>query len=125
MTTLIDCVFQIFFLECSVIVLVNAVNVKWHVKRQCIEQMKFEDRNDSTYMTIYFDKLEISKSTELPAYNSTRFLADIGGLIGLLIGMSLLSVFEVLVCLALYAVDKTCLLSVSRNCLCNLHHRNF
>ena len=87
--------------------------------------MKYEDRNDSTYMTIYFDKLEISKSTELPAYNSTRFLADIGGLIGLLIGMSLLLVFEVLVCLALYAVDKTCLLSVSRNCLCNLHHRNF
>ena len=66
--------------------------------------------NSYVYLTIYFEDIEIMKTTELPAYDSTRFLADVGGLIGLLIGMSLLSLFEVLVCLALYAFDKLCLL---------------
>ena len=62
------------------------------------------------YLTIYVENLEIMKTNELAAYDSTRFLADMGGLIGLLIGMSLLSVFEVLVCLGLYTFDKLCLL---------------
>ena len=56
-------------------------------------------------LTIYYDKLEIIKSTELPAYEYTRFMADIGGLIGLIIGMSFLSVFEVIICIALCTLD--------------------
>ena len=58
------------------------------------------------YMTIYFGKLEISKTTEQPAYDHTRFIADIGGLIGLLVGMSAISVFEVCACVCLYVIDR-------------------
>ena len=64
-------------------------------------------------LTIYYDKLEILKSTELPAYDTTRFLADIGGLMGLVIGMSFLSVFEFIICLALYVVDFVLMLLLS------------
>ena len=62
------------------------------------------------YMTIYFGKLEISKTTELPAYDHTRFMADIGGLIGLLVGMSAMSVFEVCACIGLYIADMILML---------------
>ena len=60
---------------------------------------------DMIALTLYFDKLEITRSSEMEAYDSTRFMADIGGLVGLLIGMSMLSVVEVFVCFALYLVD--------------------
>ena len=60
---------------------------------------------DMIALTLYFDKLEITRSSEMEAYDSTRFMADIGGLVGLLIGMSMLSVVEVCVCFALYLVD--------------------
>ena len=56
-------------------------------------------------LQIYFETREITKITEVLSYDTTRFLADIGGLIGLLIGMSVLSVFEVLFCIVLYIVD--------------------
>ena len=75
-----------------------------------VELKKFIMTNKYTYLTVYSEDLQISTTTELAAYDSTRFLADMGGLIGLLIGMSLLSVFEVIVCLALYAFEKLCLL---------------
>ena len=65
---------------------------------------------DMIELTIYFEKLEITKSSEIEAYDSIRFLADLGGLVGLLIGMSMLSVVEVLVCVGLYFVDLTLML---------------
>ena len=70
----------------------------------------FDKKDSYAMLTIYFDKLEIEKVTESPAYDSTRFMADIGGLVGLLMGMSLLSVVEVIICVVLYALDKLCLL---------------
>ena len=56
-------------------------------------------------ITVFFEDLTITHVTELPAYDHTRFLADIGGLIGLLAGISMLSVFEVVACIMLYATD--------------------
>ena len=58
-----------------------------------------------TILSFYFENLEIHKSTELPAYDKARLMANMGGLVGLLVGMSMLSVFEVVVCLFLYIVD--------------------
>ena len=72
-----------------------------------------------TFLTVYFEKQEIAERTELAAYDRTRFLADVGGLVGLLVGMSLLSVFEFLVCISLYAVDRLCLLILK----CHKPHR--
>ena len=69
-----------------------------------------ETKTIKTFLTIYFERLEIQETTELAAYDRTRFLADVGGLIGLLVGMSLLSVCEVLVCISLYTVNRLCLL---------------
>ena len=57
------------------------------------------------YLTIYLDKLEFTKSSELVAYDSTRFMADLGGVLGLLVGCSLLSVFELFICAGLFVVD--------------------
>ena len=61
-------------------------------------------------MAIYFEDLQVATTTELVAYDGTRFLADFGGLIGLFVGMSWLSVFEVMFCLALYTADKFCVM---------------
>ena len=71
------------------------------------------DKNDKLIVVnFYYDKLEITKSTELPAYDRTRFMADIGGLAGLMIGMSMLSVFEVVVCCVLYILDFVLMLII-------------
>ena len=57
------------------------------------------------FLTFYFDELEFRRSSELPSYDKTRFMADIGGIVGLVVGMSLLSVFEVIVCVVLFVAD--------------------
>ena len=69
--------------------------------------------DESISLQIHFDTREITKITEVLSYDATRFLADIGGLLGLLIGMSVLSVFEVLFCILLFIVD--CILLWMRN----------
>ena len=56
-------------------------------------------------LNFYFNRLEYTRSTEIPAYDKTRFMADVGGVVGLLVGCSLLSVFEVVICVGLYVVD--------------------
>ena len=66
---------------------------------------KYGTSKKDFHLTIYFDRLVIKKSTELPAYDTTRFMADVGGVVGLLVGMSFLSIFEVIICVVLYAVD--------------------
>ena len=43
--------------------------------------------------------------TEVSTYDVIHSLADIGGLMGLLLGMSVLSVFEVPFCLVLSTID--------------------
>ena len=69
-----------------------------------IERIR-DNREEAITLQIYFETREITMVTEVPSYDTTRFLADIGGLIGLLLGMSVLSVFEVLFCLVLFIVD--------------------
>ena len=79
--------------------------------QETVYQAEFKNTaldDNHTYLWNYFEDLQISKTTEIAAYDSTRFLADLGGLIGLLIGMSLLSLFEVIVCLGLHAFVKFC-----------------
>ena len=46
----------------------------------------------------------ITNVTEIATYPSTKFLPDIGGLLGLFSGMSVLSIIELIVCLALSIV---------------------
>ena len=54
---------------------------------------------------VYFETMEIiTQVTEVPSYDVTRFLADIGGIAGLLLGMSILSVFEVIFCMVLFMI---------------------
>ena len=73
---------------------------------------KYDEHDSYVQLTIYFENTEISTITELPAYDKTRFMADIGGLVGLLVGMSLLSIVEVVVCVCLFVVD--CISSCTR-----------
>ena len=68
-----------------------------------IEQTR--TKKNSILLTIYYSKLEFTSSTEVPSYDRTRFLADIGGIVGLLMGMSMLSLFEVGICVGLFVAD--------------------
>ena len=65
----------------------------------------------ASQITVFFKELKVKKITQLPAYDATHFMADVGGLLGLLAGMSALSVFEVLACLVLYATDFALMLA--------------
>ena len=69
-------------------------------------QIKETDTDRNTIiLTFYFEKLQFTSSTEIASYDNTRFLADIGGIVGLLVGMSMLSVVEVSICVGLFVVD--------------------
>ena len=57
------------------------------------------------HLNFYYDKLQITKTTEFPAYNSVRFMADIGGLLGMLVGLNVLSMFEIVCCFLLLIID--------------------
>ena len=46
---------------------------------------------------IQYKNKRIKQVTEIPAYTTSDFLAEVGGLVGLLVGMSLLSVVEFVV----------------------------
>ena len=70
-----------------------------------IEQYKDNTNTDIISLNIYFELREVTVITEVSTYDAIHFLADIGGLMGLLLGMSVLSVFEVLFCLVLFIID--------------------
>lgn len=65
--------------------------------RSDTEEFDFERyRNNFVRLIIYFEDLNYQKITEEPFYSTVRFICDIGGAMGLFIGVSLLSLFEVL-----------------------------
>ena len=70
-----------------------------------VDKINEEYPKNPCRIEVFFNELQITKITEMPAYDRTRFMADIGGLIGLLVGMSMLSVFEVLACFVLYLAN--------------------
>ena len=68
-----------------------------------IEKFKEIRKVGAVLLFVYFEISEvITQVTEVPAYEVTSFLADIGGIAGLLLGMSILSVLEVILCLLLF-----------------------
>ena len=71
-----------------------------------IEKFRDLKKVGAIKMFVYFETMEtITHITELPSYDITRFLADMGGIAGLLLGMSILSVFEVIFCLVLFIAN--------------------
>ena len=61
-------------------------------------------RSDLNYikLMIYYENRQLTVLREQPTYTSDRLLADVGGLVGLLVGMSTLSLVEVFVFVFLY-----------------------
>ncbi|XP_070545385.1 uncharacterized protein [Ptychodera flava] len=62
---------------------------------------KTKDINDAhsvslnlAQLEVYFEQLTIESTTELPAYGTEDFLSDIGGTLGLYIGLSVITVAE-------------------------------
>ena len=103
---------------CTFLVTFNSFNGPCKCAKPCQEtvyeaHIKEISTNKRVYsLAFYFEKLEITSSSELPSYDRTRFLADIGGIVGLLVGMSLLSLFEVSICVVLFAVDLILMLTL-------------
>ncbi|XP_059163592.1 amiloride-sensitive sodium channel subunit gamma-2-like [Physella acuta] len=67
-------------------------------------------RNNFIKLLIYYDDLNYETISEVPDYELFQLLSDVGGTIGLWIGLSLLSLFEVLQLLAevvLFTVTHT------------------
>ncbi|GFR83345.1 amiloride-sensitive sodium channel subunit gamma [Elysia marginata] len=55
-----------------------------------------EVRDEFVNVVIYFEQLNFETITESPAYEIDQFLSDIGGTIGLYVGLSVLAFFEVI-----------------------------
>ncbi|KAL4218059.1 hypothetical protein ACF0H5_022797 [Mactra antiquata] len=53
-------------------------------------------KNNFARVHIYFEDLNYERITEEPSYSPVRFISDIGGAVGLFLGCSLLSLFEIL-----------------------------
>ncbi|XP_070582192.1 uncharacterized protein [Ptychodera flava] len=53
-------------------------------------------RENLVRLAVYYEELNYQKITKLPAYTIEELLADLGGILGLYIGMSLITAFEVL-----------------------------
>ena len=58
-------------------------------------------RNNLLRLIIFYDDLSYEFQVDKPGYDLPLFLGDIGGQMGLLVGASTLSYFEVMDCLAM------------------------
>ena len=63
--------------------------------------------NGTTYLTIYHDSMEKTVIQELAEYSMLNLVADFGGVLGLLVGCSLLSLIELAIMIFLGTL-KTC-----------------
>ena len=70
---------------------------------------KIEQKIRKAWMfAIYFKRKQIKSVEERPAYDGKYLLADVGGLVGLLVGMSVLSLVELVVYIALCVKHILC-----------------
>ena len=78
--------------------------------QETIFDLKLEKRFDLNYIKImiYYQDRQLLVLKEHPTYTSEHFLADVGGLTGLLVGMSALSLVEVLVFIFLCCKNRVC-----------------
>ena len=61
---------------------------------------------DMTYIEIMFDGMAEERLEERHLQTWTQFLANFGGILGLMTGFSLMSLIEVIIYMALYAISK-------------------
>ena len=59
-------------------------------------------------------KLLLVKETETPIYSIESLIANFGGMAGIMVGMSVLSVFEIIICLLLCVAEVILRLPVFR-----------
>ena len=72
-------------------------------------ERKIEEKPRKSWMfTIYFKRKQIKNITERPLYEGKYLLADLGGLVGLLVGMSALSLVELVVYFVLWIKHILC-----------------
>ncbi|XP_070576332.1 acid-sensing ion channel 2-like [Ptychodera flava] len=55
---------------------------------------KYSTRENLVSLAVYFEELNYDRMEELPSYELFQLVSDIGGALGLFIGLSLLTVFE-------------------------------
>ncbi|XP_074650199.1 epithelial sodium channel subunit beta-like [Tubulanus polymorphus] len=53
-------------------------------------------RKNTVRLDVYYQEINFQKIQQLPSYDGNRLMADIGGTIGLWLGLSLLAVFELI-----------------------------
>ena len=64
--------------------------------RQCSIQIFLFYSDNSSEITVKFESSQIVKTTYYVTYKLQNFIADVGGLAGLFLGFSLLSMFEMI-----------------------------
>ena len=67
-----------------------------------------EEKMNVWQLAFQYRSRKTSIMGEFPLYTPLGLLSDVGGLVGLLVGMSLLSVIELTVYLVIWMADKMC-----------------
>ena len=57
-------------------------------------------------ITFSYNPLEVVHAREIPEYPLEQFIADFGGLAGLVAGMSIISLLEIIICLTTAIIAK-------------------
>ena len=70
------------------------------------ERQSIDSGITRSIVEVKFQSKRVTEITEVPVYTSDDFLSDVGSWLGLLVGMSFLSVVEVITFLFLAAVEK-------------------
>ena len=70
--------------------------------------------NRGIELSVHFSSMEEVTIEEIPDYTFYDYLAEMGGLVGILVGMSVISIIEVLLYLILNLVYAFCIWIVSQ-----------
>ncbi|KAG5672929.1 hypothetical protein PVAND_003017 [Polypedilum vanderplanki] len=83
----------------------SCTNIEYYIDVE--QESLYGDQIDGrSHLKIKFEKETIKMNTKYVAYTIQNFLADCGGLIGIFLGFSLLSIFELICNFVVYCLNK-------------------
>jgi len=77
----------------------SVLNRSGYLRERARERREDEVRNAVLYLRVFFEELRYTRVTEIPKISVADFVASIGGTIGLFLGMSFISSFELFILL--------------------------
>ena len=102
------CTQTTYAMKLSSLQLPSPMVVKHAEKRNFTYQTKEDIQRNMIHMNVYFSSLQYTKTEQVPTFTLDELVANLGGLLGLLLGASILTMIELFEYLAIAFYSLRC-----------------